>query len=78
MFYRGGNYDNTDNAGVFYMNGNNLRSNSNYNLGFRSALLSSSDIVHLRGVLSAQRGKGVCFHSRADSAGKRLYFREGV
>ena len=34
----GGNYNNTSNAGVFYVNLNNLRSNTNGNIGFRSAL----------------------------------------
>jgi hypothetical protein len=36
--YRGGNWNNTSNAGVFYANGNNSRTNSNTNIGFRSAL----------------------------------------
>ena len=36
--YRGGNWNNGANAGVFYLNGNNSRSNSNTNIGFRSAL----------------------------------------
>ena len=38
MPYCGGNYGNGANAGVFYCNANNARSNSNANLGFRSAL----------------------------------------
>ena len=38
LAYRGGNWNNTSNAGVFYANGNNSRSNSNTNIGFRSAL----------------------------------------
>lgn len=38
MAYRGGNWNNGANAGVFYLNLNNARSNSNTNLGFRSAL----------------------------------------
>ncbi len=37
-FYCGGNWNNGANAGVFYLNGNNARSNSNANIGFRSAL----------------------------------------
>lgn len=37
-FNRGGNWNNGANAGVFYSNGNNPRSNSNANIGFRSAL----------------------------------------
>ena len=36
--YRGGNWNNGTNAGVFYLNGNNSRSNVNWNIGFRSAL----------------------------------------
>ena len=35
--YRGGNWNNGTNAGVFYLNGNNDRSNTNANIGFRSA-----------------------------------------
>ena len=38
--YRGGNWNNGENAGLFYLNGNNPRSNSNTNIGFRSALAS--------------------------------------
>jgi len=38
LFYCGGNWNNGTNAGVFYLNGNNPRSNVNANLGFRSAL----------------------------------------
>lgn len=37
--YRGGNWNNNTNAGVFNFNANNPRSNSNNNIGFRSALL---------------------------------------
>lgn len=33
---RGGNWNNTSNAGVFYLNLNNARSNANNNIGFRS------------------------------------------
>ena len=35
---RGGNWNNGANAGVFYLNGNNSRSNANTNIGFRAAL----------------------------------------
>ena len=35
---RGGNWNNEHNAGVFNCNLNNARSNSNSNIGFRSAL----------------------------------------
>lgn len=37
---RGGNWNNSSNAGVFYLNLNNPRSNVNTNIGFRSALPS--------------------------------------
>ena len=38
LAYRGGSRYSTTNAGVFYANGNNFRSNANTNIGFRSAL----------------------------------------
>ena len=41
--YRGGNWNNTSNAGVFYANGNNPRSNYNTNIGFRPAFVRFSD-----------------------------------
>jgi hypothetical protein len=34
---RGGNWNNGANAGLFYLNLNNARSNSNSNIGFRPA-----------------------------------------
>lgn len=37
--YRGGNWNNTSNAGVFNFNANNTRANADNNIGFRSALL---------------------------------------
>ena len=39
LAYCGGNWNNGGNAGVFYCNGNNPRSNVNANIGFRSAFL---------------------------------------
>jgi hypothetical protein len=36
--FRGGNWNNTSNAGVFALNLNNPRSNVNTNIGFRAAL----------------------------------------
>lgn len=36
---RGGNWNNTSNAGVFMLNLNNPRTNTNSNIGFRSAVL---------------------------------------
>ncbi|RGE05699.1 hypothetical protein DW826_12365 [Clostridium sp. AM34-11AC] len=40
----GGNWNNGANAGVFNLNLNNARSNSNSNIGFRSALPSYCQI----------------------------------
>ena len=37
MFNCGGNYNNSSNAGVFYANGNNARTNTNTNISFRAA-----------------------------------------
>jgi hypothetical protein len=34
---RGGNFNNSANAGVFYLNLNNAPSNANYNIGFRAS-----------------------------------------
>ena len=36
---RGGNFNNTANAGVFYLNLNNAPSNANNNIGFRAATI---------------------------------------
>lgn len=38
VIFRGGHWNNGANAGVFYLNGNNSRSNANTNIGFRAAL----------------------------------------
>lgn len=46
--YRGGNWNNGANAGVFYLNGNNARSISNANIGFRPALASFVIVCELR------------------------------
>lgn len=45
----GGNWNNGSNAGVFDLNVNNRRSNSNGNIGFRSALLRTSEGAASRG-----------------------------
>ena len=51
----GGNWNNGSNAGVFALNVNNRRSNSNGNIGFRSALLRPSESAASRD--SAQHTK---------------------
>lgn len=53
--YRGGSYNNGSNAGVFYVNLNNPRSNANGNLGFRSAL-PCSQMLYTYWVHSQYRG----------------------
>ena len=52
VFNRGGNWNNGSN-GLASFNGNNARSNSNTNIGFRSALPHKPDIADSR----------VCFQS---------------
>ena len=53
--YRGGNWNNGANAGVFYLNGNNSRTNSNTNIGFRVALAL---IVHCLRATAQQKHRG--------------------
>ena len=57
MFYCGGNYNNTSNAGVFYANGNNARTNTGTNNSFRSAC-PHRQILYAYGMQSAQGNKG--------------------
>lgn len=66
LAYRGGNWTNTSNAGVFNLNGNNPRSNSNTNIGFRSALLSrfTAEVASLRGFIQSRESKGVYIHAK--------------
>lgn len=46
--YAGGNWNNTSNAGLGYLNSNNERSNSNNNIGFRPALLYMQEATSSR------------------------------
>ena len=60
---RGGNWYNTASAGVFALNLNNPRANSNSNVGFRSALLVVRSHA-LMGAFPVQREfKGAYFHA---------------
>jgi len=45
---RGGNWDNTTNAGVFALNLNNAPSNSNTNIGFRCCSSDASEFIQKR------------------------------
>jgi len=56
---RGGNYNNTSNAGVGYMNGNNTRSNANGNNGARPR----SRNVYITLMPDGLRIAGLCFCS---------------
>lgn len=60
LFYSGGNWNNTGN-GLASANGNNTRSNSNTNIGFRSALPPSQMWRTYRVLLQRRGSKGVCF-----------------
>jgi len=62
-FNRGGNYNNTSN-GFASFNGNNDRSNSNANIGFRSALLASLMLEVYGPPSRAAVGKGGTFLGR--------------
>nr|DAQ13931.1 MAG TPA: Sulfatase modifying factor [Caudoviricetes sp.] len=59
----GGRWNNGANAGVFNVNLNNPRSNSNSNVGFRSALPSLVRCCKLKGLHPEQKGKGFYFHA---------------
>ena len=61
--YRGGNWNNGTNAGVFYLNGNNSRSNSNTNIGFRSALALFAYVLRVT-ALQEHKGKRDAFLGR--------------
>jgi len=49
----GGNWNNTSNAGLGYRNANNERSNTNNNIGFRSALPFMQEGAGLRACIQA-------------------------
>lgn len=63
--YRGGNWNNAASAGVFALNLNNPRSNSNDNIGFRSALASPVMSHILKGVRTAHEVKGMHLPAKA-------------
>ncbi len=63
MPIRGGNWNNSNNAGVFYLNLTNSRTNSNTNIGFRAALPQTSDASNLLGPMPEQGDKGACLHA---------------
>lgn len=58
-----GNWNNGTNAGVFYLNGNNSRSNVNTNIGFRSALALFAYVLRAT-ALQEHKGKRDAFPGR--------------
>ena len=58
--FRGGNYWNGVGAGVFALNLENPRSNSNWDVGFRAALLSQPDTSNSRVCCQCREIKGAC------------------
>jgi hypothetical protein len=62
----GGNWNNGTNAGVWNLNLNNVRTNSNTNVGFRS------DSAILQNAIAYSRAKGDVFRLLAKSDDHRL------
>jgi hypothetical protein len=62
--YRGGNWNNGGNAGVFNVNLNNPRSNVNDNLGGRPAFHLAGNVCIASRSYAGARIKGVCFRPR--------------
>ena len=58
---RGGNWNNGFKAGVFQLNLNNERSNSNNSIGFRSALVHWPEVDDLLGYHPVLWNKGAFF-----------------
>ena len=58
MPYFGGNWNNGARAGVFYVNLNNPRSNSNNSLGFRSAHFQRQKVSDLWVLIQYMKNKG--------------------
>jgi len=61
----GGNFNNGAIAGVFYLNLNNERTNSNNNRGFRAASVLQARSGKLTGLSPERKNKGI--HLLADS-----------
>ena len=71
--FRGGSYNgNGVGAGVFALNLNNPRSNSNWDVGFRAALLSQPDASDLRVRRQRREIKGVCLPAFQRAKNKNL------
>jgi len=55
MAIRGGNWNNGANAGVFALNLNNERANTNSNIGFRPALYNSRKAMISRNIAQCNK-----------------------
>ncbi len=75
-FYSGGNYNNTT-YGLASFNGNNARSNSNGNIGFRAALPSSQMSRTYWVRFQCNGDKGVCFLGFGRKMISCIYRRSG-
>ncbi len=71
-FYSGGNWNNGANAGVFALN-YNARSNSNWNLGFRSALPHSQMLAAQVAASQYKVGKGLRFRAIGEKLKQRTH-----
>jgi len=60
---RGGYWHLGAHAGVFNLSLNNVRANSNNNIGFRSALFSLSEVIFPREYNQYGENKGTYFHA---------------
>ena len=61
--FRGGNWNDASRAGVFALNLDWPRTNSNWNVGFRAALPLRPDAQSLRALCQCEGDKGGCFHA---------------
>jgi len=64
--YRGGNWNNGSNAGLFYINLNNAPGDSNNNIGFRCCSSHASQIPCFYGNREQSKCTGTSIHSQAE------------
>lgn len=67
----GGAWNSGTNAGVFNINLNNVRTNANSNIGFRSALLSMPELNILRNIQQRERIKEPISAPLSEMAGEK-------
>jgi hypothetical protein len=74
--YRGGNWNNGGINGVFNVNLNNARSNTNTNIGGRPAFPLAGNVCMASWGYAGARIKGACFRPRQDKSWKNEMSRE--